>query len=117
LSHNHKPRHEIENCVKLLTEQQQTELGESNIQPDYVYALIMVPPKVLISDFAGTVKGRIAIRALNNNRNLQSNPIRVTISSLPPLGQWHSFKLFVVISNDYMIFDKIDKICIRTNPA
>ena len=38
-------------------------------------------------------------------------------SILGVVWQWHSFKLFVAISNDYMIFDKIDKICIRANPA
>ena len=56
--------YEVENCVKLLTEQQQVEIGELNIQPDHVYALAMVPPKVSIFDFAGTVKGKTAIRTL-----------------------------------------------------
>ena len=78
MSHNHRNQgilvYEVENCVKFLTEQQQAEIGELNIQPDHVYAFVMLPPKVSIFDFARTVKGRTAIRTLNNNMNLKNKP-------------------------------------------
>ena len=69
-----KLAYEVENCIKLFTERQQSEVVELNIQPDHVHALVMVTPKVSISDFVGTVKGRTAIRVLNNNRKLKSKP-------------------------------------------
>ena len=34
----------------------------------------MVPPKLSISDFVGTVKGRTAIRVFNKFRNLKRKP-------------------------------------------
>ena len=34
----------------------------------------MIPPKVSVSDFVGTVKGRTAIRVFNKFRQLQEKP-------------------------------------------
>ena len=67
--------YEVKNCIKLFTERQQAEVVELNIQPDHVHALVMVPPKVSIFDFVGTVKGRTAIRVLNSHKILKSNPL------------------------------------------
>ena len=50
------------------------EVVELNIQEDHVHLLAMVPPKVSISDFLGTVKGRSAIRILNKFRHLKRRP-------------------------------------------
>jgi len=36
-----------------------------NVQEDHVHVLAMVPPKVSISDYLGTIKGRTAIRIFN----------------------------------------------------
>jgi len=47
---------------------------ELNIQVDHVHLLAMVPPKVSISDFVGTLKGRTAIRVFNKFRHLKSKP-------------------------------------------
>ena len=47
---------------------------ELNIQNDHVHLLVMVPPKVSISDYVGTIKGRTAIRVLNKFKNLKKNP-------------------------------------------
>ena len=71
--------YEVESCIKLFTERQQAEVVELNIQPDHVHALVMAPPKVSISDFVGTVKGRTAIRVQNSHRNLKANPIGAII--------------------------------------
>ena len=62
---------EVENCIRAFTEQQHSEIIEMNIQLDHVHLLVMVPPKVSISDFVGTVKGRTAIRVLNNRHKQQ----------------------------------------------
>jgi len=45
-----------------------------NIQIDHVHLIAMVPPKISISQFVGTIKGRTAIRVFNKFRNLKKKP-------------------------------------------
>ncbi len=45
-----------------------------NVQADHVPLLVLVPPKVSISDYIGTVKGRTAIRILNRYKQLKKKP-------------------------------------------
>jgi len=47
---------------------------ELNIQIDHVHLIVMVPPKISISDYLGIVKGRTAIRVFNRFRNLKKKP-------------------------------------------
>ena len=65
---------EVERCVRAFSEQQGCEVIELNIQVDHVHLLVMVPPKVSISGFVGTLKGRTAIRVLNKFRDLKKRP-------------------------------------------
>ena len=65
---------EVANCIRAFTEQQHCEIVELNIQNDHVHLLVMVPPKVSISDYVGTIKGRTAIRVLNKFKNLKKKP-------------------------------------------
>lgn len=45
-----------------------------NVQPDHVHLLVMVPPKISISNLMGILKGRTAIRVLNKFRYLRQKP-------------------------------------------
>ena len=65
---------EVNNCIRAFVEQQKAELVELNIQIDHVHLLTMVPPKVSISNFVGTIKGRTAIRVFNKFRHLKYKP-------------------------------------------
>ena len=65
---------EVESCIRAFSERQQAEIVELNVQSDHVHSLIMIPPKVSVSDFVGTVKGRSAIRVLNRYRHLKEKP-------------------------------------------
>lgn len=65
---------EVNNCIRAFVEQQKAELVELNIQIDHVHLLTMVPPKVSISNFVGTIKGRTAIRVFNKFRHLKHKP-------------------------------------------
>ena len=49
-------------------------LMELNVQVDHVHLLAMVPPKVSVSNFVGTVKGRTAIRVFTKFRELKRRP-------------------------------------------
>ncbi len=65
---------EVERCIRAFSEQQGCSIIELNVQEDHVHLLVMVPPKVSISGFMGTVKGRTAIRVLNKFRKLKEKP-------------------------------------------
>ena len=65
---------EVERCIRSFAEQLGAEIVELNIQVDHVHLLTMVPPKVSISEFVGTLKGRTAIRVFNKFRHLKHKP-------------------------------------------
>jgi len=65
---------EVNNCIRVFSEQQGCEVVELNVQTDHVHLLVMVPPKVSISDYVGTLKGRTAIRVFNRFRKLKEKP-------------------------------------------
>ncbi len=67
-------RSEVEGCIRYFTAHLKCELTELNVQIDHVHALVMIPPKVSVSDYVGTVKGRTAIRILNRFRKLRRKP-------------------------------------------
>ncbi len=65
---------EVNNCIRAFSEQKNCEIIELNVRIDHVHLLAMVPPKISISDYIGTVKGRTAIRVLNKFRHLKQKP-------------------------------------------
>jgi putative transposase len=65
---------EVGNCIRAFSEQQKCEIVELNIQIDHVHLLVMIPPKISISNYVGIVKGRTAIRVFNKFRKLKSKP-------------------------------------------
>ena len=66
--------HEVDRCIRAFSEQKKVEIIELNVQIDHVHLLVMVPPKVSLSDYMGLVKGRTAIRVLNRFRELKKKP-------------------------------------------
>ncbi len=64
----------VEECIRAFSQQQGGEVIELNVQVDHVHLLAMVPPKVSISGYVGTLKGRTAIRVLNQYRELKQKP-------------------------------------------
>ena len=65
---------EVEKCIRAFSERLEAEVVELNVQEDHVYLLAIVSPKVSISEFMGTVKGRTAIRVFNKFRYLKHRP-------------------------------------------
>jgi putative transposase len=65
---------EVGGCIRTFCEQLKCELMEMNVQNDHVHLLVMIPPKISVSDFVGTVKGRTAIRVFNKFRHLKQKP-------------------------------------------
>ena len=65
---------EVNRCIRAFSERQGCEIVELNIQIDHVHLLVKISPKVSISDFVGTVKGRTAIRVFSKFRKLKERP-------------------------------------------
>ena len=65
---------EVSRCIRAFSERQQGEVVELNVRINHVHLLVMVPPKVSVSTFVGTVKGRTAIRVFNKFRELKHRP-------------------------------------------
>ncbi len=65
---------EADHCIRAFTEQQHSEVVELNVQVDHVHLMVNIPPKISVSAFMGTVKGRSAIRILSRFRKLRTKP-------------------------------------------
>ena len=66
--------HEVGNCIRAFSEQKQVEILEMSVELDHVHLLVMIPPKVSVSDYCGMIKGRTAIRVLNRYKKLRKRP-------------------------------------------
>ena len=66
--------HEINRCIRGFSEHKRCEIVELNIQSDHVHLLVMIPPKLSVSDYVGIVKGRTAIRVFNKFQHLKRKP-------------------------------------------
>jgi putative transposase len=65
---------EVSQGIRAFSENHRYEIIELNVQNDHVLLLVMIPPEVAVSDYVGTVKGRIAIRILIRFRHLKHKP-------------------------------------------
>jgi putative transposase len=65
---------EIEACIKEFTVHSKCIIEELNVQEDHVHLLVKVPPKISISNYVGTVKGRSAIRVFSKFPQLRQKP-------------------------------------------
>ena len=65
---------DVNDCVRDFSERLGCEVTEMNVQEDHVHLLAMVPPKISISDYLGTIKGRTAIRIFNKYKDLRQKP-------------------------------------------
>ena len=72
-------KQEVHNCIHTFSEQKKCKVMELNVQKDHIHLIVMVPPKLSISDYMGIVKGRTAIRVFNRFRKLKKKPYWVII--------------------------------------
>ncbi len=57
--------------LRMLSEWKKSEVIELNIQPDHIYLLISVPPKLSISNLMGILKGKLAIKIFKSYPQLK----------------------------------------------
>ena len=65
---------------------------EMNIQKDHVHLVVMVPPKIAISDVMGRLKGQTAIKTFKQFPHLRKKPYwggAISIGGRAPLTSWY----------------------------
>ena len=67
-------KEELLKSLHVFCGQKSCEILELNIQKEHVHMIVMVPPKVSISDLMGVLKGRSAIRLFRNYPDLKVKP-------------------------------------------
>lgn len=65
---------EVSTSIQVFAQQKGCEVIELNVQSDHVHLLVLVPPKVSISELVGTLKGRSAIRVFKQFPYLKEKP-------------------------------------------
>ncbi len=65
---------EVEESIRMFSEQLGCRIEELNVQEDHVHLLVMVPPKIMLSKYIGTIKGRSAIRVFTKFPRLRQRP-------------------------------------------
>ena len=65
---------EVSRCVRSFSSQKQCEVMELNVQKDHIHLIVMIPPKLSVSDYMGITKGRTAIRVFNKFPILKNKP-------------------------------------------
>lgn len=60
--------------MRMLTEWKGCEVIELNVQPDHVYLVVCVPPKLAISTLMGVLKGKLAIKLFESCPQLKKKP-------------------------------------------
>ncbi|MFA6262856.1 MAG: IS200/IS605 family transposase [Candidatus Babeliales bacterium] len=65
---------EIEEIIRMYSAKLGCEVDKLSIQEDHVHLLVMVSPKVSLSEYIGTIKGRSAIRLFSRFPWLRQKP-------------------------------------------
>ena len=65
---------EVESTIRMLSKQLDCHIEELNVQDDHVHLVVMIPPKISISKYVGTLKGKCAIRIFWKFPNLKTKP-------------------------------------------
>ena len=64
----------VEESIRSFSDRLGCKIDELNVQADHVHLLVMVPPKISISDYMGTIKGRSAMRVFSTFPQLKLKP-------------------------------------------
>ena len=67
-------REAVEESVHAVSEFLNCEVRELNVQRDHVHTVVMVPPKLAISEYVGRVKGQTAMKLFRRYRQLKKKP-------------------------------------------
>ncbi len=58
------------NIYRLCGQKDQISIEEINIQPDHIHLIISIPPKYSVSEIMGFLKGKLALKLFQEQKNL-----------------------------------------------
>ena len=64
----------IENRIRELCEWKKVEILELNVREDHVHMVVVIPPRLSVSDLMGTLKGKTAISLFKSMPDLKKKP-------------------------------------------
>ena len=64
----------VDQDIRKLSEWLECEVMELNVQADHVHVVVSIPPKVSVSPYMGTIKGKIAIKMFKSYPKLKKKP-------------------------------------------
>ena len=64
----------VDQDIRMLSEWLGCEVKELNVQVDHIHLIVSIPPKVSVSVYMGTIKGKIAIKLLKSYPVLKKRP-------------------------------------------
>ena len=64
----------VDKDIRLLSEWLACEVIELNVQADHVHVVVSIPPKISVSAYMGTIKGKIAIKLFKSYPMLKKKP-------------------------------------------
>lgn len=64
----------MERDVRGISEWLGCEVKELNVRQDHVHVVVSIPPKVSVSEYMGTVKGKTAIKLFKSYPGIRSKP-------------------------------------------
>lgn len=60
--------------IKVISKWQGSEIEELNIQKDHIHIVVSIPPKISVSTYMGTLKGKTAIKMFKSYPKLKQKP-------------------------------------------
>jgi putative transposase len=64
----------VERDIRGISEWLECEVMELTVRQDHVHVVVSIPPKVSVSKYVGTVKGKVAIKLFKNYPGLRKKP-------------------------------------------
>ena len=62
---------DIGKILRKLCEQKGVEIIEANLCPDHIHMLVSIPPKISVSSFVGSLKGKSSLMIFDRHANLK----------------------------------------------
>jgi len=64
----------VEHDIRVISQWKEVEIEELSIQADHVHMVCSIPPKISVSDYMGTLKGKLAIKLFKTYPDLKKKP-------------------------------------------
>lgn len=64
----------VDHDIRMLSEWLGCEVIELNVRIDHVHVVVSIPPKISVSTYLGTIKGKIAIKMFKSYPTLKKKP-------------------------------------------